>query len=138
MKSIDNVLEKYIKEGINIYKNGFSDKMDGIRIDNWILDIDSRSGTFMWIRKGFEWVVYATPYWEDAEGVPVAIQNEDDDYISGDDIKYLRGIVDNNGLIKGLSFTGDNDVDRKNYLKSIEKILDLVYKNQTDYHMRMV
>jgi len=48
-------------------------------IGNWIVDEDSHSGAIVWSHPQSDTVVYATPNWENENGIcPVAVDNGED------------------------------------------------------------
>jgi len=80
----------------------------GKRIGKWTFEYERMSGTFSFDKGDNS--IYATPYYEGSNGVPVDFQDEDGDY------KSL-------GLVKLPEITGDSKKDVGNYFKLITPYL---------------
>jgi len=59
-------------------------KYDGKRYKGWILDYDMHVGTFMWVNRKSDLVLYCTPGWENYPGIPVNVSTEYGDDLPND------------------------------------------------------
>ncbi len=71
------------------------------------------AGSFEFTKKGTETVIYATPYWEDVDGISVEVHYDDDDEI----LKPVK-----------FKLTGDFDKDTATYIKIMKQLLPKLEK----------
>jgi hypothetical protein len=114
-------LDKYLKKGrLNeargtSYLNDYTDTevlpfIKGKKIAGWEFDYEGMTGGWSWSSKKSEWVVYATPYWENAAGISLAKVNAEGDYQDFD-------------TVIAYSVSGDPKKDAAEYLKAMKKVL---------------
>jgi hypothetical protein len=89
--------------------------LKGKNIKGWRLDVDSRSGTFEYTKKGIDLVVYATPMWDGNKFVPFNVQD-----MEGDDVDMIQRVIGNRLTFKP---TYDVKKDVSNYISVVTKTL---------------
>ena len=64
---------------------------DGYVYDGWRVQLDKFSGVIEWDKEGKEYMIYATPHFNDENITPVSIVNfNDDDYVNMFDVKVPK------------------------------------------------
>lgn len=91
------------------FQSAFAKAFRGKSISGWKLQVDSQAGTFIWTNPKSPNTVFATPYWEAEEKVPVDVIDDK----SGDEFINTS---------KKLKYTGDFKKDMAEYLKIMNSV----------------
>ena len=78
----DIKLKSLLKESVDYdYQDEFIQHLrnKNKKVDGWQPDYDSMSGTFMWVSG--KHLIYATPFWEGEENLPIEVYEEGPDII---------------------------------------------------------
>ena len=77
------------------------------------MDVDDRSGTFYWSKKGSKHVILATPFWDGDDSLPIdVIDDETGDELLSTKLKFKP--------------TGDMSKDEVTYLKLLKPVLQKI------------
>ena len=114
-------LSKMLKESQDDWKykqqvqDALLKALKGKKFSGWEFYGDDMAGTFEW-EKG-DYLVYATPFWDGNNGIPVDILNKD-----GDEIANL-------GYVSKFKPTGDLKKDVVKSVVELKKIFKMLDKN---------
>lgn len=123
----ENKMKKMNEEVDQKYKLQFAEelyrKLKGRSIGSWEMDYDRMSGSLYFYLKGDnDFQVYATPFWEGENSIPV-------------DIQVTGGGRDRYDHITDIAFAGSGnfDTDMKLYLKKMVPVLNKIKRSKDKY-----
>jgi len=82
----------------------------GRRIDNYTLGYEKMTGCFYWQHNTKDIIVYATPFWEDTDGIPWVVYDEE------------NAAEDKTG-VESFDLTFNSEEDIHAYMHVVRKIL---------------
>ena len=96
------------------------DELMPIKVAGFKFDIEWTSGSWRWDKGGIS--IYATYGWENFKGIPIDVRGGDDETVFSTSVKMKP--------------SGDSNMDVKNYLKTMKKVLPALFRKYKSYARR--